>query len=190
MLSNKKNFSSASNIFFQSRQISLPAWQQNAQNAQHAAKKLAELNTAAALALLTESRAAFGLCLLADSPQALLALALTQAQAHVAKAQSYARHWSAIISSIGGDEIAEMKMASGKLSLLSGMTEKKLPAVASPALTLSDGANMTPGSAVPRLKLASFDVANVTDVTDVTDVTETGAPIAGSGDGAPGSRHH
>ena len=179
MLSNKKNFSSASNIFFQSRHTSLPAW---SQNAQHAAEKLAELNTVAALALVAESRETMRLCQLADSPQALLALAFTQAQANIAKAQSYTRHWSAIIFSIGGDEFAEMRIASRKLSLLLQKAEKKLHAVASPALTLLDCAYMAPGSAVLRLKLATFDV------TDVTDFTETGAPIAGSGDGAPGPR--
>jgi hypothetical protein len=181
MLSNKEIFSSASNIFFPSRPASLSTW---SRTAQRAAKELTELNTAAALALAAESRAAFGLYLLADSPQALLALASTQARANVAKARSYARHVSAIAFGIGGGEPAAMKIASGKLSIPADRAEKKLPAVASPALTLSDSAILAPGSDVSRWKLAAFDVA---DVTDVTDLAEIGDPIAAPGDGASGS---
>lgn len=174
MLSNKKNYASASTIFFQS----LPAW---SQGVQRAAEKMAELNVAAANALAAESRAALRQCLLADSPPALMALALMQAQAGVAKAQSYARHWRAIVFSIGGDDPAAMKSASQKWSTLPQPAEKKLPAVAGAALTLSDSVGMAPGSdllrEVSRVKLASFDVA---DVTDVADFTEIGDPAARS----------
>ncbi len=190
MLSNKKNFSSANNIFFQSLYTSVPAW---LRNAQHAAKKMTELNTAAALAVAAESSDVARQYMLADSPQALLALASTQAQANVAKAQSYARHLSAIVFGIGGGELAGMKIALRKLSILVDTEEKKLPAVASPAFTLSDSANMGPCSDVSRLKQATFDVADVTDVTNFTDFTGIGDPIAGPHDGAsgsaPGTRH-
>ncbi len=174
MLSNKKNYSSASTVFFQS----LPAW---SQGVQRAAEKMTELNVAAANALAAESRAALRQCLLADSPPALMALALMQAQAGVAKAQSYARHWRAIVFSIGGDDPAATKSASQKWSTLPEPAEKKLPAVAGAALTLSDSVGMVPDSdvlrAVSRVKLASFDVA---DVTDVADFTEIGDPAARS----------
>ncbi len=179
MLSNKKNLSSVSNIFFQSRHASLPAW---SRNVQHAAEKLTELNVASVRALTAESIDVARQGLLADSPQALLALALTQAQANVAKAHSYGRHLRAIVFGIGGGELAEMKIASQKLSMLLEKAEKKLPGVASAALTLSDSVNMAPGSDLSRLKLATFDVADVTDVTDFTEIVD---PTAGLGDGAP-----
>jgi hypothetical protein len=184
MLSNKKNFSSANNIFFQSRH---PAW---LQNMEHAIKKITELNTAAALAVAAESSNVARQYMLADSPQALLALASTQAQANLAKAQSYARHLSAIVFGIGGGELAGMKIALRKLSTLVDTAEKKLPAMAGPAFTLSDSANMAPGSDVSGFKLGTFDVA---DMTNFTDFTEIGDPIAGPHDGAfgsaPGTRH-
>jgi hypothetical protein len=181
MLSNKKNYSSASIIFFQSLQANLSSW---SHGVQRAAEKMTELNVAAANALAAESRAALRQCLLADSPPALMALALTQAQAGVAKARSYARHWRAIVSSIGGDDPAATKSAYGKWSTLPQPAEKKLPAVAGAALTLSDSVGMAPGSdlltccaEVPGVPLASFDGA---DVTDVSEVIQIGDPAARS----------
>jgi phasin family protein len=174
MLSNKQNTLSASNVFFQSRHASLQAL---AGNTQRAAERLTELNVAAAKALATESRAAIQQCLLADGPQALLTLALTQAQANVAKAHSYARHVRDIVFSIRGDEPAEMKIAAHKLSVLADQAAKKLPAVATPALTLSDSANMAAGRALPGPKLAKFEV---TDVTEFTEISDLGDPIAGA----------
>jgi phasin family protein len=169
MLSNKKNCSSASVIFFQSLH---PNWSDWARSALRAAEKMTELNVAAANALAAESRAAWRQCLLADSPPALMALALTQAQAGVAKARSYARHWRGIVFSIGGDELAAMKNASRKWSMSPQSAEKKLPAVAGAALTLSDCVDMATGGEVSGVKLASVDVADATDVTDCTDFTE------------------
>lgn len=172
MLLNKKNFSSASNIFFQSRYTSVPAW---LCNTQLAVIKMTEINTTAALAVATEFCDVARQYLLADSPQALLA-----------QSQSRARHWRAMVSGSGGDELAEIKTASRQWSIPVEKAEKKLPAVVSPALTLSDCANMGPGSDVLRLKLAIFDVA---DVTDVTDFTEIGDPTAGPGGSVSGPRH-
>jgi hypothetical protein len=169
MLSNKKNCSSASAIFFQSLHTSWSGWMHSAQRA---AEKMTELNVAAASALAAESRAALRQCLLADSPPALMAFALTRAQAGVAKAQSYARHWRGIVFRIGGEERAAMKSASREWSMSPQPAEKKLPAVAGAALTLSDSVGMTTGSDVSRVKLANFDVADATDVTPVTDFTE------------------
>jgi phasin family protein len=135
MLSNKQNFWSASNIFFQSEPASLQAL---ARNAQRTAEKLTELNVAAAKALAAESRVVAQQCLLTDSPQALLTLALTQAQANVAKAHSYGRHLRNIVFGIRSDEFAEMKSAAQKISVPADHAAKKLHAVVTPALTLSD----------------------------------------------------
>jgi hypothetical protein len=179
MLSNKKNYSSASAIFFQSLHTNWSDW---TRSAQRAAEKMTELNVAAANALAAESRAALRQCLLADSPPALMALALTQAQAGVAKAQSYARHWRGIVFSIGGDELAATKIASREWSMSPQPAEKKLPAVAGAALTLSDSVGMAPGSdllrEVSRVKLAGVDVAEATDVSEVTQIGDRAARSA------------
>jgi hypothetical protein len=181
MLSNKKNYSSASAIFFQSLHTNWSDW---TRSAQRAAEKMTELNVAAANALAAESRAALRQCLLADSPPALMVLALTQAQAQagVAKAQSYARHWRDIVFSIGGDELAATKIASWEWSMSPQPAEKKLPAVASAALTLSDSVGMAPGSdllrEVSRVKLAGVDVAEATDVTNFTEISNRAARSA------------
>ena len=194
MLSN--HFSSASHVFFQSQHANLQAL---TRNAQRAAEKLTELNLAAAKALAAESRAAARQYLLVDSPQALLTLTLTQAQANVAKAHSYGRHLRDIVFSMRGDELAEMKIAAHKLSVLAEQAEKKLHVALAPALTLSDSAHPAPalaslpapGLAVSSLKLAKLnvnDVSDVTDVTDFTEITEAGA-ASGSQADAPGPRN-
>ena len=179
MLSNKKNYSSVNAIFFQSLQASLSVWPHGVQRA---AEKMTELNVAAANALAAESRAALRQCLLADSPPALMALALTQAQAGVAKARSYARHWRGIVFSIGGDDPAATKIASREWSMSPQPAEKKLPAVAGAAFTLSDSVGMAPGSdllhEVSRVKLAGVDVAEATDVSEVTQIGDRAARSA------------
>jgi phasin family protein len=167
MSSNTQNISSAGNVFFPSAHAGLAAL---VHNGQRAAERLTELNVAAAAALTTESLDVAKQYLRAESPQALLLLTLAQAQASVAKSRSYARHVREIMCGIGG-ELADMKIAVQKLSLLAERAAKKSPAAAIAALTLSDSEHSAS-------MLAPSDVTEFTEFTEFTDIGDAIAAAA------------